>query len=83
MPIREYQAKDPSLGCPKCRNPFEQLENIEASTLDKCPACGAEVRRLISAPAVGGSVSSFDRRARAAGFHKLKRRGKGEYEKKY
>ena len=83
MPIREYQAIDPAQGCAACRQPFERLECTQAAPLDKCPACGAPVRRLISAPALGGSKSSFDRRASQAGFHKLKRLGKGEYEKQY
>ena len=35
------------------------------------------------APAIGRSISSLDNRAKAAGFSKLKRLGKGEYEKQY
>ncbi len=83
MPIYEYQVSDPAKGCDVCRLPFERLEGLQAAMLAKCPACGAPVHRLISAPAVGGSKSSFDRRASQAGFHKLKRLGKGEYEKQY
>ena len=83
MPIREYQVNDPVQGCADCRRPFERLERLQALPLDKCPACGAPVSRLISAPVVGGSKSSLDRRASQAGFHKLKRLGKGEYEKMY
>lgn len=83
MPIREYQVSDPSRGCPACSRPFERLESLQAVPLDKCPACGAPISRLISAPVVGGSKSSLDRRASQAGFHKLKRLGKGEYEKQY
>jgi predicted nucleic acid-binding Zn ribbon protein len=51
--------------------------------LTHCPECHNSVRRIISAPAVGASKSGFDDRAKAAGFHKLERRGKGEYEKTY
>jgi len=83
MPIREYQVNDPAQGCAACRRPFERLEGMQALPLDKCPVCGAPVSRLISAPTVGGSKSSLDRRASQAGFHKLKRLGKGEYEKQY
>ena len=39
--------------------------------------------RVISAPSLGKSQSSLDDRAKAAGFTKLKRLGKGEYEKQY
>jgi putative FmdB family regulatory protein len=83
MPIREYQVDDPAQGCAVCRRPFERLEGMQSPPLDKCPVCGALLRRLVSAPAVGGSKSSLDRRASQAGFHKLKRLGKGEYEKQY
>jgi hypothetical protein len=41
------------------------------------------VKKLISAPRVGASQSNFDDRAKASGFHKLKKLGKGEYEKQY
>lgn len=83
MPIREYQAVDSNQSCEYCRRPFEQLERIEQSSLTQCPRCGSPVRRLISAPSVGGSKSGFDARAKAAGFHKLKKLGRGEYEKQY
>lgn len=49
----------------------------------RCPRCGAPVEKQWSAPRVGHSVSNFDDRARSAGFHKLKKTGTGEYEKKY
>lgn len=83
MPLREYQASDPQQGCAKCREPFERLESASTPPLDKCPDCGASLKRLISAPAVGDSKSAFDSRAQQAGFHKLKRLSKGEYEKQY
>jgi len=83
MPIREYQVNDPAQGCAACCRPFERLERLQAPPLDKCPVCGAPISRLISAPVVGGSKSSLDRRASQAGFHKLKRLGRGEYEKQY
>lgn len=83
MPIREYQATDPSRGCASCRQPFEQIESMKQPPLAKCPQCGTAVGRLISAPAVGASRSGLDDRAKSAGFHKLKKLGRGEYEKKY
>lgn len=83
MPIREYQAQDQDQGCEKCRQPFEQLEGMNQAPLAKCPQCGAPVARLISAPSVGASRSGFDSRAKHAGFHKLKKLSKGEYEKQY
>jgi hypothetical protein len=41
------------------------------------------VRKRISLPSIGSSASGVDDRAKKAGFHKLKRTGKGEYEKLY
>ncbi len=83
MPIREYQVKAGEAGCPACRQPFERMERLGGAPLERCAACGAALERLISAPRVGRSQSGFDARARAAGFHKLARRGRGEYEAQY
>ena len=41
------------------------------------------LKKMISAPSVGASQSNFDDRAKNAGFHKLQKLGKGEYEKQY
>ena len=83
MPIYEYQASDGAESCHHCRQPFERLHKTSEPPLRTCPNCGAPVTKLISAPAVGASRSGFDDKAQGAGFHKLKRRGKGEYEKMY
>jgi putative FmdB family regulatory protein len=83
MPIYEYQAASGKHACPYCRERFERLQRLSDPPLTNCPACGSELRKLISAPAVGGSKSNFDDRAKSAGFHKLKKLGKGEYEKEY
>lgn len=82
MPIYEYQAEDPKRGCEHCRERFEHLHKT-AEVLEVCPQCGIPVRKLLSAPSVGASKSGLDDRARSAGFHKLQKTGKGEYEKKY
>ena len=83
MPIYEYEAVDQKAACAKCRNVFEKIQTLGEPPLTKCPACGAAVRKVISAPASLRSHGDFDSRAKAAGFHKLKRLGKGEYEKQY
>ena len=84
MPIYEYEASYPARqGCSKCRNGFEVLQSLREASLTACPSCGAAVVRRISAPSVGASVTGFDDRAKAAGFHKLKKLGHGEYEKQY
>jgi len=83
MPIYEYQAKHETTSCAYCAKPFERLQRIADPPISACPQCGAPVSRIISAPAVGSSKTAFDRRAQQAGFTKLQRLGKGEYEKKY
>lgn len=59
------------------------MQRLSDAPVAACPMCGASVRKVISAHSVGRSQSGFDNRAERAGFHKLKRLGKGEYEKKY
>jgi putative FmdB family regulatory protein len=44
MPTYEYE-------CGKCHKRFEQRQPITAEPVRECPACGAEVRRIVS----GGS----------------------------
>jgi putative FmdB family regulatory protein len=83
MPIYEYQATEQEKSCPHCVNGFEQIQTMSDSRLEVCPECGMPVRKQISAPSVGRSKSGFDDRAKKAGFHKLEKLGKGEYEKKY
>jgi len=83
MPIREYQSVNPEKGCNCCRNRFERIERLNEPALLKCPQCGANIVRLISAPSVGASQAGADDRAKRAGFHKLKKISRGEYEKIY
>jgi putative FmdB family regulatory protein len=40
LPTYEYK-------CPQC-GIFEEFQPISAPALEKCPTCGAEIRRLIS-----------------------------------
>ena len=44
MPLYEYQ-------CPKCGR-FELIQKFSDKPLEKCPTCGAEVQKLLSAPAI-------------------------------
>lgn len=83
MPIYEYEAVKQSESCEYCREGFETIQSFSEAKLEKCPKCGAKIQRIISAPSLGRSQSSLDDRAKAAGFTKLKRLGKGEYEKQY
>lgn len=83
MPIYEYQARDPAQSCEHCVRGFEIIQKIADASLEQCPRCGAPVSKQISAPSVGHSRTGLDDRAKSAGFHKLKRVSKGEYEKAY
>ena len=83
MPIYEFHADEPVKSCGYCVSGFEQLMRMSDPPLTRCPKCGNPVKKKISTPSVGISKSGFDSRAKAAGFHKLKKLGKGEYEKTY
>jgi putative FmdB family regulatory protein len=83
MPIYEYCAKNRKKSCDHCRDGFDQLQSLSEAPLSGCPKCGAAVEKLLSAPAIGASKSGLDSRAKDAGFHKLRRLGKGEYQKEY
>lgn len=83
MPIYVYEAKDPAKGCPKCAAGFEVAQSIKDDRLVSCPDCGAPVFRVIQAPGLTHSKTDLHYRAKRAGFHTLKKVGKGEYEKMY
>ncbi|NQU38947.1 MAG: zinc ribbon domain-containing protein [Lentisphaerae bacterium] len=82
MPIYEYQSVESKHSCVHCRTGFDHFHK-SPGTLEVCPECGAAVKKLVSAPNVGGSESGADDRAKSAGFHKLKKVSTGEYEKLY
>jgi len=83
MPVYDYAAADSKHACSNCISGFEAVQSIHDAKLTACPKCGAPVRKCIVAPALGRSKSKLDDRAKAAGFTKLKKIGKGEYEKMY
>jgi len=83
MPIYEYQCRNTKHSCEHCRHGFECMRTLSDPPLEHCPECGSEIVKLISAAAVGSSKSGFDDRAKSAGFHKLRKISKGEYEKEY
>ena len=83
MPLYVYEATEPAQGCAKCARGFETTQRLAEAKLTACPACGAPVRRVICAPALGHSKTDLHYRAKRAGFHTLKRVGTGEYEKLY
>ncbi len=83
MPIYIYKAKNDKKGCSYCRGKFELLQKVNARPLKKCPKCGAAIKRIFSSFSLGASKTDLDTRAKAQGFHKLKRVDKGKFEKLY
>ena len=83
MPTDEYSAEKASKSCPLCRTGFECAQRLGEAPLACCPRCGAPVRKCVSLPAIGRSRSGLDDRARRAGFKKLKKIGRGEYERQF
>jgi len=82
MPMYQYEAREG--GCAKCREPgFEIAQSLSDAKLTKCPECGAEIRRVVCAPALGRSQTDLHYRAKRAGFKCLKKVQKGEYEPMY
>lgn len=83
MPLYDYIADDGAEGCAFCKNGFEVAQKIGDQKLTACPKCGGSIRKVVSAPNLTHSHFDLDYRAKRAGFSKLKRLGKGEYEKEY
>ena len=83
MPVYVYEAKDQGRSCGRCRGGFEISQSIHDPKLERCPDCGAPILRVIQAPGLGHSKTDLNYRAKRAGFHSMKRIGKGEYEKMY
>ena len=52
MPIREYR-------CLKCKHRFENLEKMSEKSVQICPKCGGQVKRLVSSPAIQFKGSGF------------------------
>ncbi len=83
MPMYVYETIDGEKGCAKCASSFEISQSINDERLTMCPDCGAKIRRVICAPALGRSKTDLNYRAKRAGFTCLKKVQKGEYEKMY
>jgi putative FmdB family regulatory protein len=45
MPLYEYE-------CEACAQRFERIQKFSDPPVDKCPSCGASVRKLLSSPAI-------------------------------
>ncbi len=83
MPVYVYEAKEAEAGCDACRCGFEVTQSLKDDKLTVCPRCGAAIYRVIQPAGLGHSKTDLHYRAKRAGFHTLKKVGKGEYEKMY
>ncbi len=81
MPIYVYKAV--KKGCPYCKEGFEVFQKVDDAPITECPKCKSQVKRVFSQFSIGFSKTSFERKAKEKGFHKLKRVDKGKYEKIY
>lgn len=52
MPLYEYQ-------CQKCGEKLEDIQKLSDPPYTKCPQCGGELKKLISAPAIQFKGSGF------------------------
>lgn len=82
MPFYEY-VHDQGSGCNHCRGGFSVLQRLSDESLQRCPECGAAVRRVISPPNVvsGKAHQLRESNIEKHGFTQYKKIGKGVYEK--
>ncbi len=83
MPIYVYKTADNTKSCDYFKDGFDVLQGMEEKPLAKCPQCGAPVKKIITGFSTGFSKTGFDQKAKDKGFHKLKRKDKGVFEKEY
>jgi putative FmdB family regulatory protein len=81
MPIYEYAAT--AKGCDHCTGHFDVLQKSKEDPLTRCPQCGAEVARVISAALVcdGQRAHAERKQRREARFYPVSPRRNGVYEK--
>ena len=62
---------------------FDVLQKLSDAPLTQCPACGAPVTRVISAPSVASGGAHLLKESHTAkhGFTQYRKIGKGQYEK--
>lgn len=82
MPVYDYRATNPEKAPACCREPFEHVQPLADDPLEKCPTCGGEVLRLISAPGFTFRTTKAvlsDKNLKKHGFAKLVKDGEGRY----
>ncbi len=80
MPIYEYEHSG-GAGA-GCAGRFEVFQSMAEAPLEKCPACGKAVSRIISTVSVGSGGGLLSKsNLEAHGFTQYRKKGKGYYEK--
>lgn len=77
MPIYVYRATED--GCEKCADGWEELQDADSEPLEKCPQCGAAVRKVPAAFSAGRGDRLSNSNLKDHGFQKLKRTDEGGY----
>jgi len=75
VPLYEYQ-------CPRCGR-FELIQKFSDEPLKKCPTCGSEVQKLLSAPAIqfkgtGWYITDYARKSEGKGGKGKSESGSGD-----
>lgn len=81
MPTYVYQASTDA-HCERCEAPFDQRQKLDEPRLHSCPACGAPLRRIITAPNLAKSSPNLSEDNIAKhGFTQYRKTSKGKYKK--
>jgi len=81
MPIYEYRTTSENV-CKFCSEGFELLRKTNEHPLTKCPNCGSDVEKILSAPSLSKSETSLNpANLESHGFTQYRKSGKGVYEK--
>jgi putative FmdB family regulatory protein len=83
MPTYEYTPVEGERGCPACRAGFEVEQRMSDDPLERCPRCGAAIRRAIGAVNIGTEWREktllSDANLKRHGFKKLTNEGEGRF----
>ena len=71
MPLYEYE-------CTNCKERTEVLQRVSDSPSPQCPKCGAEMKKLISSPAIQFKGSGFYKTDYASSSSSKPSESKGE-----
>lgn len=79
MPVYEYEPLDRD--CLMCEGRIDVIQGIKEDALTHCPACGLEVKRIVSRATFAIDKKFSAGKAGQRGFTTFKRVGEGKWEK--